>query len=82
MVLVSVLFLVHINDFLSHVDCSVGLFVNDNLIYQMVESKTDGERLQANLDSPNTWAEIWEMSFDANKYNIIASQPSGRLHYG
>ena len=40
-VLGPVLFLVYINDFPSYVDCSISLFADNTLIYQMVDNTAD-----------------------------------------
>ena len=74
-VLGPVLFLVYINDLPSHVDCSVGLFADDTLMYQNVDNTNDEERFQANLESLNTWSKTWGMSFNAKKCKIIAFHP-------
>ena len=74
-VLGPVLFLVYINDLPSHVDCSVGLFADDTLMYQNVDNTKDEERFQANLESLNIWSKTWGMSFNAKKCKIIAFHP-------
>jgi len=55
-VLGPVLFLVCINDLPSQVNCSVGLFADDTLMYQVVNNTEDERRFQANLDLLTGWA--------------------------
>jgi len=71
-VLGPVLFLVYINDLPSQVDCSVGLFADDTLMYQVVNNAEDERRFQANLDLLTGWAGRWEMSFNVTKCKVIA----------
>ena len=56
LVLGPVLFLVYIDDLPSRVDCSVGPFADDTLMYQNVDNTNDEERFQANLESLTTWS--------------------------
>ena len=75
MMLGPVLLLVYIiKDLPSYVDCSVGLFANDTLIYQMVGNTAGEERFQVNLEFLHTWTKMWDVGFNAKKCKIIAFQ--------
>lgn len=74
-VLGPILFLVFINDLPDNLNCSVGLFADDTLLYQAVNNIEDAQRFQLNLDALSTWAERWGMSFNIAKSKIIAFNP-------
>ena len=69
--------------FSSHVACSFGFFSDDALMYQIVDNTN--ERFQAYPESPNTWANTYEMSFNAKKCKIgypASSNSPEYLHIG
>ena len=71
-VLGPVLFLVFINDLPECIDCSVGLFADDTLVYHTIQHQQDITRFQENLNALGLWAKQWGMSFNINKSKIIA----------
>jgi len=73
-VLGLVLFLVYINNLPSQVDCSVELFADNTLMYQVVKNTDDERRFQANLNLLTGWAGRWKMSFNVTKCKVIAFQ--------
>ena len=71
-VLGPVLFLIYINDLPDCVDCSVGLFADDTLLYQAITNQSDVMKFQQNLNSLSTWTKTWGMDFNLTKSKIIA----------
>lgn len=74
-----ILFLIFINDLPNSLDCSVGLFADDTLLYQPVNSAVDAKRFQHNLDKLGIWANKWGMSFNISKSKIMAFNPTQNL---
>ena len=56
-VLGPTMFLVYINDLPKHVRCSISLFADDTLVYQMVDTKADKLNFQKNIDALHAWAD-------------------------
>lgn len=71
-VLGPILFLVFINDLPDCVDCEVGLFADDTLLYQPVSDDQDRLRFQRNIDAAGSWASKWGMEFNVKKSKIMA----------
>ena len=83
-VLGPLLFLIYINDLPSR---ATSLFANDCLLYRVIKSHQDAERLQADLNQFQEWEKDWQMLFIpykcehtriTNKRNII--QTSYNIH--
>ena len=58
-VLGPVLFINYINDSPESCDCSTLLFADDTKVFQQVKSTADCEKLQADLNHLQTWADRW-----------------------
>ena len=73
-----ILFLLFINDLPSVVDpeTQVHLFADDCLIYRSIKSVHDQVQLQRDLDALQLWGDLWEMSFNASKCNIMSLSSS------
>ena len=70
-VLGPTLFLAYINDLPKHVRCSISLFADDTLVYQMVDTKADKLNFQKNIDALHAWADTWGMSFIVSKCSVM-----------
>ncbi|MES9881396.1 MAG: reverse transcriptase domain-containing protein [Sedimenticola sp.] len=66
-VLGPILFLVYINDLPNTVTCLIKLFADDSKLYSKVNNQMQAETLQQNLNSAETWANEWQMYFNAKK---------------
>ena len=66
-----ILFLVYINDLVTDIQCTVRLFVDDCLIYRPMETATDHQILQEDLQKLSNWADKWKMKFNINKCCIM-----------
>ena len=65
------LFLCYINDITSDVSSSIKLYADDVLIYRIINTEDDCEILQRDLDSLQSWAYKWNMSFNPVKCELI-----------
>ena len=70
-VLGPLLFLCYINDITSGVSSSIKLYADDVLIYRIINTEDDCEILQRDLDSLQSWAYKWNMSFNPVKCELI-----------
>ena len=66
-VLGPVLFLIFINDLPENIRSSVRLFADDCVLYRNVESPTDCQILQDDLNSLAQWEADWQMKFNVAK---------------
>ena len=67
------MFLIYINDISEQVLC---LFADDCLLYRIISTETDAQQLPSDLDCLSRWAEIWQMSFNVNKYVVMKCSKS------
>ena len=66
-VLGPVLFLIFINDLPENIRSSVRLFADDCVLYRNIESHTDCQILQDDLNSLAQWEADWQMKFNVAK---------------
>ena len=66
-VLGPVLFLIFINDLPENIRSSVRLFADDCVLYRNIESPTDCQILQDDLNSLAQWEADWQMKFNVAK---------------
>ena len=79
-VLAPLLFLIFINDITQDLQCTVRLYADDILIYNIIHLPNDSEHLQQDLCTLQAWARRWQMEFNptkcvhltiSNKHHII-----------
>ena len=70
-VLGPTLFLIYINDLVTHIQSTVRLFADDCLIYHPISTPADHQILQEDLHKLSAWANKWEMKFNVNKCCIM-----------
>ena len=63
-VLGPLLFLAYINDLPDCISLSCSLFGDDCLLYRKINSKTDQEVLQQDLQNLQEWSNMWLMMFN------------------
>jgi hypothetical protein len=68
-VLGPLLFLVYINDLPENVHSSAKLFADDCLLYREVNTTSDTNKLQEDLDMLQKWESKWQMAFKAQATN-------------
>jgi len=70
-VLGPTLFLVYINDLITGIQSTIRLFADDCIIYRPINSSTDHQILQQDLNTLTSWAATWQMQFNVNKCSIL-----------
>ena len=70
-VLGPVLFVIYINDLPESCDCSTLLFADDTKVFQQVKSTADCEKLQADLNHLQSWADRWQLCFHPQKCKVM-----------
>ena len=70
-VLGQILFLIYINDLPHLITSKVRLFVDDTAVYLTVESPSDGQVLQKDLDTLSGWESRWDMEFNPSKCQVV-----------
>ena len=70
-VLGLLLFLAYINDMPECVQSQIKLFADDSLLYRRIQDSTDSQQLQDDLDKLQEWEQKWQMSFNADKCEVI-----------
>ena len=66
-ILAPLLFLCYINDLPSSIQCKIGLYADDTILYSTIHTLSDCITLQKDLDSLTQWATKWKMSFNPDK---------------
>ena len=70
-VLAPLLFLYYINDITKDVSSSIKLHADDVLIYNIIKTEEDCEKLQNDLNILNEWAMTWKMFFNPTKCEFL-----------
>ena len=73
-VLGPILFIMFINDLPSVADSQMKLFADDTKLYRTVDTKTDADLLQKDIDAVTQWSKTWQMPFNESKCKVV--------HYG
>ena len=78
-VLGPILFLIYINDLPDLITSKVCLFADDTAVYLTVESPSDGQVLQKDLDTLSKWESGWDMEFNHSKCQVVRVTASRSL---
>ncbi|VDN31171.1 unnamed protein product, partial [Dibothriocephalus latus] len=70
-VLGPVLFIIHINDCVSELDCGIAMFADGIKPWRVIRTAADEENLQTNLNRLQKWSKDWLFPFNESKCNII-----------
>ena len=70
-VLGPLLFLLYINDLSDNLQSTVKLFADDALLYGVITSDSDCDRLQDDLHKLEQWQNLWQMEFNPSKFKIL-----------
>jgi hypothetical protein len=65
------LFLLYINNIVDGIGSRVRLFADDCLLYKVIDSPSDANVLQKDLDRLCEWARTWQMSFNPGKCSLL-----------
>ena len=71
-VLGPLMFLIYINDIGDSVNSKIRLFADDCVLYRQIDTQADHNKLQADLQKLNEWAEQWQMNFNASKCFVMS----------
>ncbi len=74
-VLGPVLFLMYINDCLNGLSCDAVMFADDMKIWRTIESPSDVQRLQNDINQLSIWPQGALMSFNTNKCVVLRLHP-------
>ena len=77
-VLGPILFLLYINNLPDLITSKVCLFAGDTAVYLTVESLSDGQVLQKDLDTLSGWESRWDMEFNPSKCQVVRVTASRR----
>ena len=84
LVLGPVLFLIFINDLQDNIRSSVRLCADDCVLYRNINSLTDCQILQEDLNSLAQWETDWQMKFNVAKCHsmrVTQHLPSNQIHF-
>ena len=70
-VLRLLMFLLYINDITKGINSPLHLFADDCLLYRIINSVEDINRLQEDLNRLSEWANTWQLKFNVNKCTVI-----------
>ena len=73
-VLGPILLIMFINYLPSTDDSQMKLFADDIKLYRTVDTKTDAELLQKDIDAVTQWSKMWQLPFNESKCKVV--------HYG
>jgi len=79
-VLGPVLFLIFISDLDAGLSSHVLKFADDTKLYRAINSPTESQSPQTDLDSVSNWAKCWEMEFNDTKYKVM-NYGKGNNHF-
>jgi hypothetical protein len=65
------LFLIYINDLPEKLHSSAKLFADDCLLHREINTTSDTNKLQEDLDMLQKWESKWKMAFNADKCFVI-----------
>ena len=65
------LFLIYINDLPSNVKSTARLFADDTIVYRKVQTETDANILQVDLDDLQKWTSTWLVEFNVDKCQLL-----------
>lgn len=66
-VLGPILFLIFINDLPESVSSNIKIFADDTKIFRAINSPSDADELQQDLEALQHWSDLWGLKFNANK---------------
>ena len=70
-VLGPLMFLLYINDITKDINSPLRLFADDCLLYRVINSVEDINRLQEDLNKLSEWADTWQLKFNISKCTVI-----------
>ena len=65
------MFLIYISDIGEGIKSKKNIYVDDTKIKSTIRTESDVEKLQEDIDSLQTWAEVNNMQFNGNKFQLV-----------
>jgi len=70
-VLGPLLFLLYVNELPSWIKCDMRMFADDTKLWCRITKDADSSVLQDDLDSLQSWSDIWQLKFNADKCKVM-----------
>lgn len=70
-VLGPTLFVIFINDLPLAAPDHIKIFADDTKLYHQVDTETDRQIMQSDLDNLNKWSHTWQLNFNADKCKVM-----------
>ena len=80
-VLGPVLFVVYINDILEDISSNGVMFADDTKIFRQIISQDDSLALQSDLSKLETWSNVWQLRFNADKCHVLTLGKFENIHH-
>ena len=80
-VLGPVLFVAYINDILDDISSNGVMFADDTKIFRRILSHDDSMQLQTDLTKLETWSDIWQLGFNADKCHVLTLGKLENIHH-
>ena len=81
-VLGPILFICYVNDMPEAVQGMIKIFADDTKIYSEVNDSNMHKNLQSDLESLQSWANLWQMRFNASKCKCMhLGKTNNKFHY-
>ena len=83
-VLGPVLFVIFINDLLEILESWCTMYADDTKVSSTVQTESERQTMQADIDKLVDWADKWQLCFNADKCKVIhigRKNPKARLYY-
>ncbi len=71
LVLGPLLFVIFINDLPEVIKIHIKLYADDSKIFRIIESDTDAQRLQQDIDAAVEWSRRWLLPFNIDKWKVM-----------
>ena len=63
--------MLYINDIAENIKCKLGIFADDTKIYSIINSVSNVEDLQCDLDNMQEWCETWLLNLNLDKCKVM-----------
>ena len=80
LVMAPLLFLLYVNDLPDVLNSGIKIFADDSKLYRSVGVPADSLALQGDLDAASSWADEWQLTFNANKCKVLHIGRLNRHH--
>jgi len=75
------LFLLYVIELPDWIKCELKMFADDTKVWSRIQKDTDSSTLQDDLDRLQSWSDIWQLSFNADKCKVMHIRHSVQTKY-